>query len=80
MFGVVKDVVPKPGFKAAFEFGQIKVRPAAPLDEFVSVVEEVESEIEHGSGQGFSIDLNSRFVKVPSSWTMIARKDEARTR
>jgi hypothetical protein len=60
--------------------GQVEIRPGAPLDELVSIVEEVESEIEHGSGQGFSIDLNSRFVKVPSSWPMIARKDEARTR
>jgi hypothetical protein len=76
----MNGLIGSPSFQVVLHLGQVKVRPAAPLDQLVSVVEEVESEIEHGSGQGFSIDLNSGFVQVPSSWTMIARKDEARSR
>jgi hypothetical protein len=47
--------------------GKVKVRAMTSLDEFGGIVEEVDGEVEKGARSGLSVDVNSRFVKVPSS-------------
>lgn len=56
-----------PNLEVVFHLGKVEVRSETSLDEFGSVVEKVETKVEHGSRHGFTIDDDSGFVEVPAS-------------
>lgn len=56
-----------PDFKVVLHLGQVEVRTETSLDGLECVVEEVETEIEHGAGQGLAVDDDAGLVEVPSS-------------
>ena len=47
--------------------GQVKVRTESSLDGLECVVEKVETKVEHGAGQGLSVDDDAGLVEMPSS-------------
>lgn len=56
-----------PDFEVVLHLGQVKVWTETSLDGLECVVEEVETEIEHGTGQGLAVDDDAGLVEVPSS-------------
>lgn len=67
VLGDVVHVVPQPGLKVRFQLGDVKVGPAAPGDELLGVVEEVEAKVEKGTGDGRPVDVEVLLVQVPAS-------------
>src|SRR5580700_9738434 len=52
----VKDVVPEPGFKVAFHFWQVEIRPASSRQQLFGVMKNIEPEIEQPAGNRFAVD------------------------
>ena len=69
VLGEGENVVPEASFLVVLHFRKIKVWTGPSLDEFTSVMEEVESKIEDGTGKRGIVNGNPRFVEVPSSRT-----------
>lgn len=63
----VENVIPQTSFKVRFQLGKIEVRASAPVDQLLSIVEEIETEIEKAAGDGFAIHGHMLLVKVPAS-------------
>jgi len=62
-----EDIVPKSRFKVTLHFGEVEIGSCAGPDEFVGIVEKVETEIENGAGDGFTIHHKMLFVEMPTS-------------
>ena len=65
----VENVVPETRFEVVLHLREVVVRSASALDEFLSIVEEVETEVEQRSRHGRVVDSYAWLVKVPSSRT-----------
>ena len=51
VLGEREDVIPQARFEVILEFRQVEVRTAASRDELLRIVEEVEPEVDEGSGR-----------------------------
>jgi hypothetical protein len=64
-----------PNFEVVFHLGQVEVRTETLFDGLECVVEKVETKVEHGTRHGFTVDDDSGFVQVPSSWTIVPKNE-----
>lgn len=64
-----EDIVPEAGLEIVLHLGQIEVRATAARNELLGVVVEVKTEIEERSGHGCAVDVDAKFVKMPSTRT-----------
>lgn len=67
--GEGKNVVPETSFVVVLHLGKIEIWTKPSLDELASVVEEVEGEIENGTGNRSVVDGHPGFVEMPSPRT-----------
>src|SRR4029079_4452607 len=66
--GVAEHVVPKPRLEVALELGQVVVGALPAGHELRRVVEEVETEVEQGTGHRPALELQVLLVEVPAAW------------
>ena len=62
-----ENIVPKSRFKVTLHFGEVEIGSCAGPDEFMGIVEKVETEIENGASDGFAIHHKMFFVEMPTS-------------
>lgn len=67
VLGEVEDVVPEAGLEVGLHLGEVEVWADTDLDRFLGVVEEVESEIEEGTGSDLTVDEDVLLIQVPST-------------
>jgi len=69
----VKYIVPETGFKVGFHLGEVEVWPVAAGNELLGIVEEVETKVKEGAGDGLVVDSEVLLLEVPASWPEIVR-------
>jgi hypothetical protein len=69
LLGVGEDVVPQPGLQMALQLGQVEIGSAAPGQQLLGIVEEVEAEVEEGAGHGLAVHLHMLFGQGPAPGT-----------
>lgn len=69
VLGEGENVVPETSFLVVLHLGKIEIWTRSSHDELASIVEEVEGEIENGTGNGSVVDGHPRFVEMPSPRT-----------
>lgn len=67
--GKGENIVPEASLLVVLHLGKVEVRTRSSIDEFTSVMEEVEGKIEDGAGNGGVVNGNPRLVEMPSSGT-----------
>src|SRR5438874_11272835 len=63
----VEHVIPQPCLEVAFQLRQIEVRPAAPAEEPLGVVEEVETEVEQAARYRLAVEQHMPLLEVPAA-------------
>src|SRR5271163_1683468 len=62
-----ENIIPKAGFEMTFHLGEVKVWTCAGLDEFVGIVEEIETEIKDAAGDRLTINDKVFLIEMPTS-------------
>ena len=62
-----EDIIPKSRLKVTLHLGEVEIGSCAGPDEFMGIVEIVETEIEYGASDGFAIHHKMFFVEMPTS-------------
>lgn len=65
----VEDIVPQTGLEVRLHLGQVKVRTVPTGNQLLGVVEEVETEVEQRSGDGFAVNGEVLLIQVPATST-----------
>lgn len=65
----VEDIIPQPSLEVALHLGQVVVGASATLDQLLSVVVEVDTEIEQTAGDGLAVDCEVLLLQVPATST-----------
>lgn len=67
VLGEVENIVPEPCLKVRFHLGKVEVRSVPILNELLSVVKEIETEVKQATRNSFTIDDEVPLLKMPSS-------------
>src|SRR6185295_4827500 len=70
----IENVVPEPRFEVALHLWQIKIGPAATLEQFAGVVKEKEPESEQAAGNRFAIQEQVFLRPMPTTRTHQQRR------
>jgi hypothetical protein len=62
-----ENIIPKAGFEMTFHLGEVKVWACAGLDQFMGIVEEIETEIEDAAGDRLTINDKVFLIEMPTS-------------
>lgn len=65
----VENVVPQPCLQMRFHLGQVKVWTGTSLDQFLSIVEKIETKVEKAARYWLTINDEMLFLEVPASWS-----------
>lgn len=68
ILGEVENVVPETGLEVRLHLGEVEVWAVSTLDELLGVMEEVETEVEQGTGDWLAVNGEVLLIQVPSSW------------
>lgn len=67
----VEDIIPESCLEVGFHLREVEVRSVAILDEFLPVVEEIETKVEQATRNSFAIDDEMFLLKMPPSRTTL---------
>jgi hypothetical protein len=63
----IENIIPKAGFEVTFHLGEVKVWTCPGFDEFVGIVEKVETEIKDAAGDRLTINDKVFLIEMPTS-------------
>lgn len=68
ILGEIENVVPETGLEVRLHLWEVEIWTVSTLDQLLGVVEEVETEVEEGTGDWLAINSEVLLIQVPSSW------------